>query len=445
VGALRLAARWVLPMDGPPIAHGAVLVGADGRIAAVGPEPRVPRPPLAVTRHLGAVALLPGLVNAHAHLELTALRGLVRDLPFPRWIATLRRVKDALAADHALAAARWGVLEGFAAGITTLGDTGSTGAAARAMADLGARGVAYQEVFGPDPAHCAKSLAGLEAALDDLARWGSERVRIGVSPHAPYTVSEPLLAAVAGLARARGLPLAMHLAESPEEAAFVRDGAGPFAEALARRGIAVAPRGASPVQWAFAAGLDGVRPLVIHCVTAGPEDFGLIAGAGATVAHCPLSNATLGHGRADLPGMRRAGLTVGIGTDSVAAGGGLDLFAELRAAAAGRDLSPGELLRLVTSDAARALGVAGAGVLAPGAWGDLVAVSLRRPAFEPHADPELAIASTASASDVVATWVAGRLVYERGRWPGVDVAAAREAVAAAHRVALAARAAAPVS
>ena len=147
---LRLRARWVVPVEGDPVSDGAVLADAAGRIVAVGPDAAVPAPDGVTRQDLGNSALLPGLVNTHTHLELTALRGLVPGMAFPRWIATIRRVKDAMSPAQFRSGARWGVLEHFAQGATTIGDTGSTGEAAMAMADLGGRGVAYQEVFGPD-------------------------------------------------------------------------------------------------------------------------------------------------------------------------------------------------------------------------------------------------------------------------------------------------------
>ncbi|MDO8666170.1 MAG: amidohydrolase family protein, partial [Gemmatimonadales bacterium] len=257
--AIRLSARWVLPMVVPPIEGGAVLVGEDGRIAAVGRDAEVPRPSEVEEWQLGDAVLMPGLVNTHAHLELTALRGLVRDGPFSRWIASVRGIKEALTAADFRASARWGVLESFAAGITTTGDTGSSGEAAIALAELGARGVAYQEVFGPDPAQCEAKLAELERALDRLRPFTSTRVEVGVSPHAPYTVSTVLLHNVATLARARGCKVAMHVAESPDESLFVERGEGPFAEALRARGIAVGPQQCSPVAWVARSGLMELR------------------------------------------------------------------------------------------------------------------------------------------------------------------------------------------
>jgi cytosine/adenosine deaminase-related metal-dependent hydrolase len=430
VKPLRVGARWVLPVSGAPVEGGAVLVDAGGRIAAVGPDAAVPRPPQAESVELGDAALLPGLVNAHSHLELTALRGLVHDLPFLDWLRTIRVIKEALDAEAFRASARWGVLEGLAAGITTYGDTGTSRQGATALADLGARGVAYHEAIGPDPARCAEALADVERALAALEPCRSDRVTVGVSPHAPYTVSAPLLRAVAALASARGLKTAMHVAESPEERALVETGRGPFADYLVSRGIAVAPRGASTVAWLEETGFLACRPLLVHCVTAGADDFARARRHGATVAHCPWSNAVLGHGRADLGAMRGAGLAVGLGTDSVATGGRLDLFAEARLAALG--LGPGRLtareaLDLITAGGAAALGVADAGRLATGAWGDLTAVDLSGPAFAGTDDPEGAVAWGATAADVVFTAVAGRVVYRAGSWPGVAVAAERDA------------------
>jgi len=434
VRPLRVAARWVLPVSGEPIARGAVLVGADGRIAAVGPDAAVPKPARREDVTLGAAALLPGFVNAHSHLELTALRGLVRDVPFFEWIRRVRAVKYGVDPVIWRASARWGVLESFAAGITTSGDTGNTLQAAAAMAELGARGVAYHEIFGPDPRQCADAMAGLEAALVKLRACASGRVTIGVSPHAPYTVSDELLRAATALAGARRLKAATHTAESAAERDLVENGRGPFADDLRSRGITIEPKRASTIGWLERAGFLALKPLLIHCVTAGEGDLARARKAGATVAHCPWSNAALGHARADFAAMRSLGLAVGVGTDSVVAGGGHDLLTAARTAALGlppgRGLAPRELLRLLTADGAAALGLPDLGTLAEGSWGDLTAVRLDVPAAT-GTGAEEAVAWGATASDVVFTAVAGRVVYRKGRWPGVRAAEERRAFLAA--------------
>lgn len=401
----RLRARWVVPVTSPPIAGGAVLL--DGAVVrAVGAETDVPAPDGVRTRDLGEVVLLPGLVNTHAHLELTCLAGQVKDLPFRDWILRVRALRDELTPDTLRRSADDGVLAHFAAGITTIGDTGSMRVAARAMHRLGARGHAYQEVFGPDPADAAGALAGLEADLASQTDFHSARVRVAVSPHAPYTVSGELLGMVVRLASERGLPIAMHLAESPEESVFVRHGTGPFADGWRRRGITVTARECSPVEWAARHELLGPRTLLIHCVQADAADIAIIAAAGAAVAHCPHSNAELGHGRANLTAMLRAGVTVGLGTDSVATGAPIDLFREARLARDGAGLTPEQAVRLMTEGGARALGIAGAGILAPGAHADLTAIAAAG-AGEPF---EAVLA--AAPRDVRATWASGAMVYD---------------------------------
>lgn len=365
---LRLRAREIHPVTAPPIADGAVLVGGDGRIACVGPDAAVPAPDGAERLEFPDAAIVPGLVNTHTHLELTHLAGRNGEREFPRWIRRVRELKDATSPDEFAAAAEQGVREAWAAGVTTVADTGSTGAVAAALARLGGRGIAYQEVFGPAPEQAAAGLAELERAVAALARHASPRVRIGVSPHAPYTVSAELYRAAARFARSAGLPLAVHLAESREETAFVRDGAGPFADALRARGVPVRGSGRSPVAHLAALGVLGADTLCIHCVQVDDADVGMLAAAGAAVAHCPVSNRAHGHGTAPFARLRAGGVRVGLGTDSVVSVGALDLWAECRAAG----LAGADALRALTLEGARALGwERDIGSLEAGKWADL--------------------------------------------------------------------------
>lgn len=415
-----------MPVSLPPILNGAVLTGEDGRIEAVGEDHAVPRPENAARLDLGEAILIPGLVNSHSHLELTALRGLVPPAPFHEWVYRVRRLKEAMDRDAFSASARWGVLESFASGITSTADTGSSLAPAAAMAELGMRGVAFHEVFGPDPSVFEKAMEALSRDWQRLAQWGSQHVRIGVSPHAPYTVSDELVRAVVTFATRYDAPLAMHLAESDAERQLVTEGTGPFAEALRQRGITVAPRGRSCVMWAESVGLLEAAPLLIHCVQCNAADLAIVAEHHATIAHCPWSNRELGHGSANLREMLRAGVTVGIGTDSVATGGVPDLFRDAALAQRAAGLDASEALSLITLQAARATGIADAGTLEPGAWADLLELDARDAALR---GPEAA-AVTAGPSAVRRTWVSGRLVYDRTtpgepRWPGHDAAELR--------------------
>lgn len=445
----RYSARWIFPVSAPPIRDGALLVDRAGRIAAVGPTAAVPTPEDAVGIDLGDAALLPGLVNVHGHPELSIVRGLLDDLPFHRWIPALNRIKHraALEPEDWDVAARWTCVEALAAGITTIGATEDSGAALDALVEAGMRGVVYQEVFGPAPERAAESLAALKRKVEALRRRETDRVRVGVSPHAPYTVSDPLFRGTAEYALAEALPLAVHAAEAEAEDRLVRAGDGPFADGLRARAIATPPRGRSTIELLDRLGVLRTRPLLIHCVRVDAEDRARIAGAGAAVAHCPAANARLGHGVAPLAELLDQRVPVGLGTDSVASNNRLDIFEEARLAqlfqrarlCSGCLLTADELLRLATLDGARVLGLDGRiGSLEPGKDADLCAVSLAGAHVIPVHDPVSSLFHAARGPDVVLTAVQGRVLFRDGRTlslaadtlrPRVEALAARVAAA----------------
>jgi cytosine/adenosine deaminase-related metal-dependent hydrolase len=422
VPAIRLSASWIVPLVEPPVAEGAVLIGDDGRILAIGPEADVPAPPgVPVERHPGGI-LLPGLVNAHTHLELTGLGGQAPEDDFPEWIRTIRRLKLQRTPEEFREAARTGIQLGWAGGVTTVADTGDSGAVVEALADMGGSGIVFHEVFGPHPDQLAESMAGLESRVADLSRLTGPRVRLGVSPHAPYSVSGPLYRAVARLAEQHELPMAVHLAESLAEQQLIESSTGPFAEAWRSRGIPLPDsleqfEGPlpirTPVRWLDAHGVLGPETLAIHVVRVDADDVNLLARGDVAIAHCPLSNARHGHGEAPLRTLLSAGLRIGVGTDSEASVGSLDLFAEAREARRIGRLSAGEAFSLITLDAALAVGMADVGGLSPGFWGDVCLVDVSAMALRRFTHDPIELAMAASPGDVAATWLAGREVWRR--------------------------------
>ncbi|MCC7195065.1 MAG: amidohydrolase family protein [Gemmatimonadaceae bacterium] len=324
-------AAWVLPVSAPPIRNGAVVVEG-GRVAWVGGAGEEPARFGARPVELGDAILGPGLVNAHSHLDLHALRGLLDGLPFFEWIRAIVAARAFLSPDDLATSARAGVLEGLLSGITTFADTAPTGASFDALCGLGARGIAFLEAFGPDPAGAQAALKRTRALVAGVRARETALVRAGVSPHAPYSVSGALYAALAGYARSEGLPLATHVAESEAESSFVRDGAGPFAEMLRRRAIETDTRATSPVALIERSGALGRNALLIHCVRCDARDIGVIAHSGAAVATCPFSNRYFGHGTAPVADFLAAGVRVGIGTDSMASNKAMHLLAEASAA-----------------------------------------------------------------------------------------------------------------
>src|SRR5579872_7402735 len=401
----RYHARWVVPITAPSIHDGTVVV--DGtRIAYVGPRASAPA---GEDVDLEDAVLLPGLVNAHTHLELTAFRGLMPDVPFRDWIVRLQTAKvTVMTPERYLDAARLGIAEGLRAGVTTYADTCDSGVALAAMCETGVRGIMYQEVFCPsaDEARVADAIAGLRRRLAELAPRQTPLVRLGVSPHAPYTVSDPLFS----------------FAASEAETRFVRDGEGPFADGLRRRGIPVAPRARSPITLLHALGVLDARPLLIHAVRIDDADIAAIAAAGAAVAHCPVSNAKLGHGIAPLDRLLAANVAVGLGSDSMAANDRMDLLEEARAATlaqrtrTGRPdaIAPHDALALATLGGARALGLADRiGSLEVGKDADLAAFPL--PAGFGDANPEAAAVFALGGTPARLVTVAGVLHAVDGR------------------------------
>ena len=422
---IRYHARWVIPISAPSFEHGTVAVD-DGRIQYVGPRADAPS---GQDVDLGEALLMPGLVNTHTHLELTALRGFLEDLDFAHWIIRLNGVKRAvLDRDRMLDAARFGIVEGLRAGITTYADTCDSGVAFDAMLEAGVRGIMYQEVFGPDPAARDRSLAELEDKVDALRSRQTPLVRVGVSPHAPYTVSDSLYAAVSEYAVRQKLPVAVHIAESEVERQLVERGEGIFADGLRRRGIHVAPRGRSSIEVLNRTGILDTRALLIHCVRLDDDDIGLIARRRAPVAHCPVSNAKLGHGTARILEMLAAGITVGLGSDSVASNNRMDMLAEARAAVLGQRarvakhdvLCAKDVLTLATLGGAAALGLEREiGSLDVGKSADLAAFPVDECGMPVH-DPEAAAVFALPGVSAKLVTVAGRELVRDGRVARVD-------------------------
>lgn len=428
----RLRAAWILPVTAPPIAGGALVVGTDGLIDAVGPAFELAERYRDLPEtDLGEVVVVPGLVDAHCHLEWSLTGGLLTADEFAPWLGRMLALRGRVAEGDPPRAAALGALRCLEAGTTTVLDSGPAGAGAAALAEAGLRGVCHLEIFGRqagrDATAVATAYAERLAALDDVA---GGRVAVGVSPHAPYSVGPGLWAALGARGDLAGRRWATHLAESPAEAQLAGRGDGPLAELFADLGIVPgdwpeAP-GASAVARVEAAG--GLRPGLVaaHAVALAPDDPARLGAAGVAVAHCPRSNAYLCCGVAPLPALERAGVAIALGTDSPASGGGYDVRAEARAcalaqaAAATGPPHPAALLRMATLGGACALGREHElGSLEPGKRADLVAI---RPAAggEPRGDADPVRAALASGARVEAVIVDGEPLLWDGRHQRLD-------------------------
>jgi 5-methylthioadenosine/S-adenosylhomocysteine deaminase len=414
---LTLAAAWIAPVSEPLFGPGWLRI-ADGRIAEIG-RGRPPGP----ARDLGEAILIPGFVNAHAHLACQLLKGRPMEDSFVDWIgrSVTPPLMDILrSGDRSAfsASAQAAVRELIAGGVTTVADCFLDDAGRRALQGFGLRGLYCREVFGVSAASQADYIAETQALIaSDLQGMNpADRVRYGLAPHAPYTCPHETMQAVAAEAARFDLTLSIHVAESPEEAEFFRTGQGAMREGFGRRDPSRFRTGSSPLRALDEAGALGPKTLAVHAVHLDDEDLDLLAARGAAVVHCPGSNFRLGVGIAPLLEMRDRGVRIALGTDSAASNGRLDMFQEMRLAAQGQSLrarrpdalSAATLLEMATRSGAEVLGFAeDCGTLEVGKAADLVAIRLDRQHHRPAPDPLRALVFSSSPSDVIGVWVDG--------------------------------------
>lgn len=429
-------ARWVVPVSAPAIADGAIAVDSQ-LITAVGTRAElVDQFPQAITRDLGEAAIIPGLINAHSHLELTAMRSFLEneETDFFAWLKKLTSARmERMTADDINVSAVWGACEAARAGVTCVADASDSALQSmNALRGVGLRGIVFQESFGPDPKHLRENFEKLQSKVARLRERETSLVKCGVSPHAPYTVCGPLLELIAEFASDERLPLMMHAAETAMEVALLRDGSGPFAEGLRSRGIDWRAPGVSTIQYLHDHGVLRVRPLLAHCIHVDEADLETLKQTETRVAHCPKSNAKLGHGRAPLGRMVEKGIKVGLGSDSVASNNTCDLLEEARFALllarsestvkdGNHRLTVDDVFQAATVGGARALGLENQiGELRAGLQADFAVVGLNGVHQTPSYDPLTTLIFASSGRDVTMTVVAGREIYSEGRVNTVD-------------------------
>lgn len=408
----RFTAPVVLPCDPAcsVLRDGVVDVSAEGRITFVGP--RASAPASADPVHALTGALLPGLINTHAHTPMLALRGAGGDLPLLRWLHEVMWPMEArLTGDDVRTAMTAGGVELLRSGCTTSVEMYfHTQDVLDAVHAVGSRVVLTPGVIA---APGWDRLGTWEQMRDDIsARIDADglvngRVELGYGPHSAYTLPPEALASIGEHARARGALLHVHVAEAAEEDAAARASHGSVPALLDSLGV-----------------LDG-RVLAAHSIQLSDDDIALFAARGSAVAHCPGSNAKLAAGIARVTTLRRAGVRVGLGTDGPASGDDLDVWAQARLAGLlarvtsgdAAALTASELLLMATRDGAQAIGRDDLGALEPGRWADLVHLDLDDPVFTDPADDAQLLSNLVWAGGarlVRDVWVQGEQVVAAG-------------------------------
>ena len=375
-------AAWVLPIAVPPIRRGSVLTD-DERVAGVFKDGELPRfsdsTATVETIDLGDAAILPGLANAHTHLELSWMRGRIPPSDsMPTWAAQLMGLRRERNADppepieQAIAEAR-------AAGTALVGDVTNTLAADRLLGESQLAGAEFFELLGfsaPRPSEQVAEAQSSLAALADRSPWLRS-----VVPHAPYSVSPDLFRAIAAVAGDRAI--SVHVGESCDEMEFLETGTGAWRELLGRLGVwsdRWRPPGCGPVEYLDRLGLLNDRLIAVHGTQLADSELARLADAGATLVACARSNRWTGAGVPPIDRFFASGVRVAIGTDSLASVEDLNLFGEL---AYLRKLAPQiparQLLASATIAGATALGLsADYGTIEPGKRAQLIAVHIPR-------------------------------------------------------------------
>ena len=415
------------PAEGPHTFTGSVGVAGD-RIALVSPDEsaaaefRAAHPGLREIDCRGRL-VMPGLVNTHCHAAMTLQRSRADDIPLMRWLHEFIWPFEACQTpDDVALGMELGIVEMLLGGVTSFVDMyyfqhRCVGVAER----LGIRAVLGCNYFD---SNIDEVLPQIGEAVRLAA--GSDRVRIAVAPHSPYTVSPENLVRGRELAERHGLLLMTHVAETRDEVRIVRE-----------------RYGTTPVGHLDRLGILTPRTIGAHCVHVTDEDSAVLAARGGTVSHNPQSNMKISSGVAPVARMLREGVTVTVATDGPCSNNDLDMWEELRTAAFLQKSATGdpcalparEALRLATANGARAMGCSEGelGVLREGALADLIVVDLEKPHLQPVNDAVANLVYCGKASDVETVMVGGRIVVENRRIPGVDLpdlyARAAEAVA----------------
>jgi cytosine/adenosine deaminase-related metal-dependent hydrolase len=378
---IRYHASWILPISEPPIRDGWVAIDR-GRVAAIGR--RAPSGIGPADVDLGDVAVMPGLVNAHTHLEFSYLRDEVSPAStFVTWVRAVmaaRRERPDPSAPEILNAVDRAIAEATAAGTAVIGDISNTLVTFGPLTRSPLAAVVFYELIrfnAPNPQEFVDAACH---AIDSLGQ--TDQVRASLAAHAPYSVSPLVFRAIrTAIDRMPFVPCSVHLSEATEETEFLRSGEGAWRVLLEQLGAwdpAWVPPGVSPVQFLDESGFLDSRTLAVHGVQMSPADLARLAVRGTTLVTCPRSNGHTGAGAPPISDFYKSGVRVAIGTDSLASAPDLNVFAEL---ATMRALAPqvpaSALLDSATNQGARALGFdADYGTIEPGKVARLLVVEI---------------------------------------------------------------------
>jgi len=358
-----ITAKWLVPVTSEPIEDGAVFID-EGKIVDFGPSKAILKnyPGQKIREFKGGI-LLPGFVNAHTHLELSLFEGKIRLGNFENWLFELVTKIRTISEDQWRASCEKGVKQLIQSGTTTVGDIAATGFSIDALLNSGLRAKVYKEAISPSDDH----LKDFFVIVDYLRKKISNSlVEIGISPHSPYTVSQKALEKLNAFARDAGLDFCMHVAESKAEEQYLKSGSGPIVDLFKSKfklPLEIKPPSSSPVAYLKNVGARHAVPLLnnrftaIHAVQVSETDLTILKDAGSRVVLCPVSNQNLAVGLPPVDLYQEAAFGFALGTDSLASNSSLDIVKEAAFTSDNFDIGAKDLLKALTINGAKALGL----------------------------------------------------------------------------------------
>ena len=412
-------AKFLLPEARGAWVEDAALLVEDGVVVYAGPKEGADTSGFDVV-DLGNVAVIPGFVNAHAHLAMSLLRGYGDGLPLHDWLQRVWEVEARMDEEVIYYGDLLGLAEQVRSGITSFVDFYNVEPMLRALRDSGLRSRAVLTLAFMDRVEYMaeeswRRLRRIDEYVSMVREWGGGRLHLALGPHAPYSCSRELLEELAGASARLGLRVHTHLSETKEDVAKVKE-----------------EFGMTPVAYLESLGLLNERLIAAHGVHLTDEEISLMGRRGASVVHCPRSNSRLGAGVARVREMVEAGVNVALGTDGPASSDSLDAFEEMRLmvylqrtrAGDPSAVSAADALHAMTLGSARAAGLPDVGALRPGFRADFVALDLGSINMRPAWNLTTNIVMSAGPANVRHVYVEGRPALEDGRLllPGVEEA-----------------------
>jgi cytosine/adenosine deaminase-related metal-dependent hydrolase len=406
-------AKYVLVDPYSLIQNAAIKITENGCISNVAPWQDFSENPEAAIVDWGSAVIMPGLVNAHVHLELTSLcNRLTRYDSFTDWLLQLIAKRRSWSREELRFSIMDGVALSLASGTTTVGDISSGGLACSVTRGSRLRRVIFEESIAFSPEQADGNVTDINRILDTSETCGLYSQ--GISPHAPYSVSGKLYRGLAELAQYREIPLATHVAETQEEIQFLQTGTGEFRDFLQTLGVIPPgwnPPGLLPIPYLHSLGVLGRHCLLIHCNYMDHESMDLAVHSGSNIVYCPRSHAFFDHPQHPIRQLIDAGINVALGTDSLASNTTLSMLDEMRFLHQKRkDLKSEEILQAATHNGAKALNFGNSlGLLKPGYWADMTVLEVPSNMKARHMPDQV----LEGAGECIATIVGGRIAWRR--------------------------------